>query len=265
MDGLKQRIVGAIVLVSLAVIFLPMLFDNAQQEKTSQIIIIPDKPETPNFTIEEAKAPQLSAGDANAAMPAQPVDTQTGDAVADETSRISGSAEEIAQEAAMAEMHNMSESKPAATTPEPAPQKVVEAKPEPKPEPQSKPEPKPVVKAEEKPATTVAVATPSAASVKNETKEAPKDYSLDKDKSPAAWSIQIGTFKNRESALKIRNELHGDGHPAFTQEYRSSEGENLVRVFAGPVMERSQADKLKTQVDKRYKVNSLVVQYRPGQ
>ncbi|ABC29247.1 probable DedD protein [Hahella chejuensis KCTC 2396] len=258
MDGLKQRIVGAIVLVSLAVIFLPMLFDNAQQEKTSQIIIIPDKPETPNFTIEEAKAPQLSTGDANAESPTQSANAQTGDSVADEASRISGSAEEIAQEAAIAEMPQMNESKPATSVPEPAQEKVVETKPEPK------PEPKPAVKKEEKPVTTVAAATP-AASVKSETKEAPKDYSLDKDKSPAAWSIQIGTFKNRDSALKIRNELHGDGHPAFTQEYRSSEGENLVRVFAGPVMERSQADKLKSQVDKRYKVNSLVVLYRPGQ
>ncbi|WLQ15498.1 SPOR domain-containing protein [Hahella aquimaris] len=264
MDGLKQRIVGAIVLVSLAVIFLPMLFDNAQQEKTSQIIIIPDKPETPNFTIEEAKAPQLSTGDASAGSPTQPANAQTGDAVADETSRISDSAEEIAQEAAIAETHQLSDSKPAATSPEPVPQKVVEAKPEPEPQPKPEPKPKPSVKVEEKPATTVAVATPSV-SVKSETKDAPKDYSLDKDKSPAAWSIQIGTFKNRDSALKIRNELHNDGHPAFTQEFRSSEGENLVRVFAGPVMERSQADKLKTQVDKRYKVNSLVVQYRPGQ
>ena len=53
MDGLKQRIIGALVLVSLAVIFVPMLFDEPHSERTSTTIKIPEEPPFP-----EVEAPE---------------------------------------------------------------------------------------------------------------------------------------------------------------------------------------------------------------
>lgn len=47
MDGLKQRIIGALVLVSLAVIFVPMVFDEPHSERTSTSINIPEEPPFP--------------------------------------------------------------------------------------------------------------------------------------------------------------------------------------------------------------------------
>jgi len=46
-DGLKQRIIGALVLVSLAVIFVPMVFDEPHSERTSTSINIPEEPPFP--------------------------------------------------------------------------------------------------------------------------------------------------------------------------------------------------------------------------
>lgn len=47
MDGLKQRVIGALVLVSLAVIFVPMLFDEPHTERSSKRIEIPEEPAFP--------------------------------------------------------------------------------------------------------------------------------------------------------------------------------------------------------------------------
>ncbi len=51
--ALKQRLVGAVVLVALAVIFLPMLFDGSgARERLDQEIAIPDKPEPPESQLD---------------------------------------------------------------------------------------------------------------------------------------------------------------------------------------------------------------------
>lgn len=47
MDGLKQRVIGALVLISLAVIFVPMLFDEPHTERSSRTIEIPEEPPFP--------------------------------------------------------------------------------------------------------------------------------------------------------------------------------------------------------------------------
>jgi DedD protein len=46
-NGLKQRIIGALVLISLAVIFVPMVFDEPHSERTSASINIPEEPPFP--------------------------------------------------------------------------------------------------------------------------------------------------------------------------------------------------------------------------
>ncbi|AXS82029.1 SPOR domain-containing protein [Marinobacter sp. Arc7-DN-1] len=59
MDGLKQRIIGALVLVSLAVIFVPMLFDEPHSERSSTTIKIPEEPPFP-----EVEAPETEVAPA---------------------------------------------------------------------------------------------------------------------------------------------------------------------------------------------------------
>ncbi|NMT63724.1 SPOR domain-containing protein [Marinobacter orientalis] len=58
MDGLKQRIIGALVLVSLAVIFVPMMFDEPHSERESTSIKIPEEPPFPEV---EAPEPEVTS------------------------------------------------------------------------------------------------------------------------------------------------------------------------------------------------------------
>lgn len=61
MDGLKQRIIGALVLVSLAVIFVPMMFDEPHSERESTSIKIPEEPPFPEVEAPEPDVPDTPA------------------------------------------------------------------------------------------------------------------------------------------------------------------------------------------------------------
>jgi DedD protein len=60
-DGLKQRIIGALVLVSLAVIFVPMMFDEPHSERESTSINIPEEPPFPEVEAPEPEMPDAPA------------------------------------------------------------------------------------------------------------------------------------------------------------------------------------------------------------
>lgn len=57
MDGFKQRIIGAVIIVCLAVIFLPMMFDEPHQERTRESIDLPDQPDFPEVRVGSPQAP----------------------------------------------------------------------------------------------------------------------------------------------------------------------------------------------------------------
>jgi len=57
-DGLKQRIIGALVLVCLAVIFVPMIFDEPHSERQSTPITIPEEPPFPEVEMPEEPVPE---------------------------------------------------------------------------------------------------------------------------------------------------------------------------------------------------------------
>ena len=82
MDGLKQRIIGALVLVSLAVIFVPMLFDEPHSERTSTSIQIPEEPpfpevEAPDSEMAPVPSYGLESGDTDPSEP--PRDSEASD------------------------------------------------------------------------------------------------------------------------------------------------------------------------------------------
>ncbi|SDH42082.1 SPOR domain-containing protein [Pseudomonas panipatensis] len=74
--GLKQRIVGALVLLALAVIFLPMLF--SREDEMRQVVVdapaMPKPPAMPAVDVQPTEVPQPQAADAAAEQaPAQAV------------------------------------------------------------------------------------------------------------------------------------------------------------------------------------------------
>jgi len=57
-DGLKQRLVGAIVIVAVAIIFIPMIFNQEGQRPEDIQITLPPPPEAPKAQLEKPQRPQ---------------------------------------------------------------------------------------------------------------------------------------------------------------------------------------------------------------
>ncbi|MCH8499037.1 MAG: SPOR domain-containing protein [Marinobacter sp.] len=189
MDGLKQRLIGALVLISLAVIFVPMLFDEPHPERTSRVIDIPDEPVFPAVQVRSPTQQQLP--DTVESAPGWRIEEP-------EAAPVTPPAE------------------PAVAQPRPQPQ-VPAAAPAPQPE--------------------------------------QVQYA---ETLQGAWVVQLGSFGSADNARGLRDRVREAGYNAHVQRVERAGAAPLQRVFAGPFIERSDADKAKQALDRQFSVNSLV-------
>lgn len=186
----KQRMVGALVLVALAVIFLPMLFSrqDEQRQVTVEAPAAPQAPVMPQVQVEPVAVPEPQA------LPQEPVPSD----------------DEIAQQEAPAVPS-------APVAPAPAPATAAAAKPVAPP-----PAPAPVPALAAKPAT--APAQPIAAAPgKPDTTQS----RVDANGLSVSWSVQLASLSNRESAEKLQKTLRSQGYNAYI---RTADGKNRVFV-----------------------------------
>lgn len=192
-DALKQRLVGAVVLAAIGVIFLPGFFKEQQGHQVETRTQIPTEPSSPHVTFE-------------------------------------------------------------------TPQQQTEISPAPEPEtmflpPEPEPEPK----------TDVDGTSPSTASAESKpadtTDEVP-ELPLGADGIPEAWVVQVASLSSKEAASKLRDELQAEGHKAYVRTVTTANG-SVTRVFIGPKLDKEEALKVKAEVDKRLKVNAMVLRFKP--
>ncbi|MBF8723298.1 SPOR domain-containing protein [Pseudomonas guariconensis] len=175
--GMKQRMVGALVLVALAVIFLPMLFTR-EDEMRQVRVEAPEAPAMPSLPQVEVTPVQVPEPQPLPQMPEQPEQPPV---VVDESS---------------APMTTPSQP----ITPGPSQSAVAQA-----------PAPKPVPKVENKP-----VATPTPAPTATAPKPAAPSK-VDANGLPVSWSIQLASLSNRAGADKLQNTLRSQGYNAYVR------------------------------------------------
>ncbi len=197
--GLLQRMVGALVLIALAVIFVPMLFNREDDLR--------------HVTVD---APTIPAAPAPAEIEMQEVE------VPEPASEPEGF--EIIEEGAEAEA--------ASPVGEQASEPI-----------------EPVAPSERAPAAQPPVDQPQAAKV---------EPRLDNDNLPVSWSIQLASLSNRASAESLQQTLRSQGYNAYI---RTADGMN--RVFVGPLVERSEANRLRDVLQRQQKLDGFVVRFKP--
>ncbi|WP_455203164.1 SPOR domain-containing protein [Kaarinaea lacus] len=239
---LKQRLVGAIVLISLAVIFLPMFLSEkgefAEDEFQSNI---PPEP------VYEIKAPQV-------AVPLE---------VPDQTLQKPPLSEPIAQtfkSKGTANVDDKSSDTKAQTTKAPAisneamqkdvvsPSKAQVAVPKPT---APEPKPNPAEKAQE-PSQPATVAKTDKTPLTS-TKQAPPD-------DLTGWVVQVGSFKKQSNAVALRDKLRKQGMSSFVMQVDGAKG-TLYRVRVGPELNRSSAEQLQVKIKKKTKLEGVVMRY----
>lgn len=173
----KQRMVGALVLVALAVIFLPMLFSrqDEQRQVTVEAPTAPQAPSVPQVQVEPVVVPEPQA------LPQEPVPSD----------------DEIAQQ----EVAPSTPIAPAAPSAPVAPAPVPVAKP-------AVPAPVPALAA--KPAT--APSQPiTAAPGKPDTTQS----RVDANGLSVSWSVQLASLSSRASAESLQKDLRSQGYNAY--------------------------------------------------
>ena len=199
----KQRMVGALVLVALAVIFLPMLFSRQDEQRQIQV----DAPTAPEMPV-------------MAPVQVEPVAVPEPQVIAEE--------------------------------PAPAVQEVVAA-PVAAPAPVAPVVAKPPVVAPKPPAVTPAQTVAQAPAKLDTTQKR-----VDPNGLPISWSVQLVSLSNRASADNLQKTLRNQGYNAYV---RSSGGMN--RVFVGPLLERTEADRLRDLLGKQQNLKGFVVRFQP--
>lgn len=218
MDGLKQRIIGALVLVSLAVIFVPMLFDEPHSERTSTTIKIPEEPpfpevEAPDSELEPAPSYGLESSDSSVAAPA--VEDDGGDSPGYRILEESPGAEAASE---------VTQSSDGGQPSAPPAQEQASA----------------LAETEEK------------ASESSATETAEYERSLE-----GAWVVQLGSFGNSDNARRLRDQVREKGYGSHLQEVVRGDT-TLTRVFSGPFASKSEAESAKRALDDAFGLNSLV-------
>ena len=196
-EGLKQRLVGAAVLVLLAVIFVPVLLESGPDQSEVGFDLGTSPSAESGFSSRIIPLEDSADASSEAATPSTPEFAPIGEEEEDATNRGA----EIPETLPLADVSPADSSDSESLT------TVV-------------PEPDAPGSAE----------TPAASEVDANAAAAGEA----EEQSPsAAWAAQLGSFSERRNALVLRNRLRAKGYPAFTQAVVGDEGE-VTRVLVGP-------------------------------
>lgn len=276
----RHRLIGATVLVLLAIIGFPMLFDTQPRPlPVNASIEIPDRERVAALSVPPAASVGPARTDNGLVAGEEIVSGSSAGSHASGTAQNAATAAAAASAAAAAAASAKPADKPAVSKPEAKPEAKPEHKPEAKPKeeakPASKPETKPDSKPEAKPQSkpeTKPEAKPKEEPKKDEKpKEQPKPKRDDeadrvrammegrsnaaaasaaKPEAAAAASryiIQVGAFAEAEKASEVRAKLQMAGVSAFTQNVKTSAG-NRIRVRVGPFNSKEEAERAAAKV-----------------
>jgi DedD protein len=204
-DGLKQRIVGALVLIALGVIFVPVLFDRERIAPVDRNTLIPPEPDIAVLPLPEPPTPTS----ASQVMTDRVADGQF---AIEETSQ---SQEVVVEDASQRES---------------VPDETVSGK-----------------------------------KVSDETvsgKTAPKEIKPEEKVLHKAWVLQVASFSSRERAEDMLKKIEKTGLRGFIRDVSSEFGKH-TRVYAGPSIRKSDMESAKLKLDKKFGLNSMVLNYKP--
>lgn len=218
---IKQRVVGIVVLVFLALIILPWLFGKNETVTSAPE---PEQKENPELIKEPFQQPV-----ADTMLEKKPIRSS-------EPPVINTFAKD-------------SVTPPKKETIESVQSELVDAK----------SSPKPVKKKTIKPVSApLALKSPNLEKIKipasKVTTKKPPSNSGEKN-----WTIQLGSFSNKSNAEKLLKNLKAKGYSAYSKSSPGSAGEVITRVFVGPQTSHQMAEKVANKIEKSFKIQSVIV------
>ena len=212
-QALKQRLVGASVIIALAVIFIPMLFDDSQSNNVPISIDIPKEPDNLKHKIVPLDSNSITNSQSNTDEADEPINTN-------DVTEI--------------KVKNQDEPKAKIITTETIVDLTEEIKPEIK-EPKIKPKVKPKVEVADTKQTTKTPKPP---------KTTVKNNSSVKD---AIYRIKLGAFSQKLNAEKLKAKIIHQGLEAHIEKDTKS---GLYKVYSRQYSNRQAAENLNAKIQK---------------
>lgn len=251
--SVKQRLVGALVLVSLAVIFIPMVLDgDGNFDAGNREAIIPAEPDFRFNPSSDAELARIDTDQSSKQTTDENARVSIVDAITEEAlSSTLGSSDRPSNKSSDKLKDSARFSNKTGDTSED------------------------VMPAPAEPALATTLATISPAQSQNPVKKKPAARLVNPDSKPQAaiialknskkqavkaWSVQLGSFKDKPNALKLRDKLRVKGFPSYVEAVSMSKGE-AYRVRVGPELLRSRAESLKKKLATVAKMDGLVVSH----
>jgi DedD protein len=218
-QGLKERLIGAAVLVALGVWLIPWLLDGRQEQVEL---------DTPSSTV------RLPAPDGPLPVRKQTLSLDAAKSEAPATESHPDAAEPVPTSTAVADA---TAAAPPPTPPavEPAPAAAQENAPPPKPAAVTRPTP------EHSAAPRVAASAPPAAASKPAPKPTAPPSSAQAAVARGDWAVQLGSFGAEDNAKKLAQKVNVYGYKPEVASIRAS-GRAMYRVRVGPYGSRAEAD-----------------------
>lgn len=227
--GMRERISGAVILLALAVIFIPMLFDDppSREEQPEPVLTIEQPIEVERQPVDEPEPPpslgqiQMPEGrDDGAQAPVQVEPLPEGD--------VQPTPEPETVE-------------PEAVEPEPARQVA---------DPETRSDP----------IADLARQSEQRQSRQRQEEQAPAQT----DSAPAAsgeWAVQVGSFGEPGNAERLEADLVSQGFNAF----RRARDNDLTTVYVGPFASSEAGEQARTELKEQANIQGLLVRLREGE
>ncbi len=264
--SMKQRIVGAVVLISLAVIFIPMLLDsNRQYDRVIVKTNIPPKPRSFNSKIVPLGIEKVAS--VNPQVSKKPLVPTVSPAI--KPLKQATSTASVKTKTAKTEGANKTASKPAPTsvtknvttsqtpTKKETPKRVATS---------AATDDNSIVTAIDK-STQLARVEPVVSgrplTVSGPTSAgAPMTDNSGKSlkSGVVAWAVQVGSFGQEKNANALRDKLRKQGYASFVERIYSKSSVSY-RVRIGPELDRKKAEKLRDKLASNEKLKGIVVRY----
>ncbi|MGF1546691.1 MAG: SPOR domain-containing protein [Thiotrichales bacterium] len=242
---MKQKLVGAAVLIALAVIFIPMLLDGGKKDEPATMQIeVPQKPvyEIPN-RLEPVMPPPVAA-----VLPTAPIDSVSPPAVEQTTTPTPSPTASTSTSPAPSAPPTVESSKSSPTVASPATTKAEAPKPAAATPPAATPAaPTPPAIAPSAPAPAIATAP-----------KAPPRTEPGAPGAGAGFVVQVGSFSKQDNADSVKSKLAAAGFPAFVETVGAS-GNQIFRVKVGPRPSREAADDLRQKLIDTQKMEGIIV------
>jgi len=85
--------------------------------------------------------------------------------------------------------------------------------------------------------------------------------SLDENGLPIGWTLQVGSFKEEENAIRLRDKLRDGGFRAYRTSVQTDVG-MTSRVLVGPMLQRSKLAAISSEIEAEFGLLGQIIRYK---